>query len=105
MKASTRETPQPSPAALSELQNTPSRIGTTQRVAKLRRECLVRDRYRCVISRIFDYVEAKARVDRDGKEVAQDDNGKLLKNEKGIFAPLEVAYIIPHSLMSIGTGI
>lgn len=49
-------------------------------------------------------MEAKARVDRDGKEAAQDDDEKLLKDEKGIFAPLEVAHIIPHSLMSIGAG-
>ena len=70
----------------------------------LRRDCLIRDRRRCVISRIFDRGEAIKRVARDGDEEAQDDEGKLLRDESGTFAPLEVAHIIPHSLMTIPSG-
>jgi hypothetical protein len=44
------------------------------------------------------------RVGRDGEEKAQDDDGKFLKDEGGILAPLEVAYIIPYSLMTIQSG-
>jgi hypothetical protein len=40
------------------------------------------------------------RVGRDGDEKAQDDEN-LLKDEAGTFAPLEVAHIIPHSLMAV----
>ena len=104
MKASTRKTPQPSPATLSEFQSAQSPAGTTQRVATLRRECLIRDRHRCVISRTFDDGEAMRRVGRDGEEKAQDDDGKFLKDEGGTFAPLEVAHIIPHSLMTVQSG-
>ena len=104
MKASTRKTPQPSPTKLSDFQSTQSPAGTTQRVATLRRECLTRDRHRCVISRTFDDDEAMRRVGRDGQEKAQDDDGKFLKDEGGTFASLEVAHIIPHSLMTVGSG-
>jgi len=44
------------------------------------------------------------RVGRDGEEKAQDDDGKFLKDEGGTFAPLEVAHIIPHSLMTVQSG-
>jgi hypothetical protein len=44
------------------------------------------------------------RVGRDGEEKAQDDDGKLLKDEGGTFTPLEVAHIIPHSLMTVQSG-
>ena len=104
MKASTRETPQPSPATLSDLQSTQSPAPTTQRLANLRRDCLIRDRHRCIISGTFDRVEATKRVARNGDEEAQDDGGNLLKDESGTFAPLEVAHIIPHSLMTVQSG-
>ena len=104
VKASTRKTPQPSPTKISEAQSIQSSAGTTNRVATLRRECLTRDRHRCVISRRFDDGEAMRRVGREGEESAQDDDGNYLKDEGGTFAPLEVAHIIPHSLMSIQSG-
>jgi hypothetical protein len=44
------------------------------------------------------------RVGRDGEEKAQDDDGRFLKDEAGTFAPLEVAHIIPHSLMTSKGG-
>jgi len=44
------------------------------------------------------------RVGRDSEEKAQDDDGKFLKDEGGTFAPLEVAHIIPHSLMTVQSG-
>jgi len=57
-----------------------------------------------VISRTFDDVEATRRVDRDGEEQAQDDDGKHLKDEAGTFAPLDVAHMLPHSLMTVQSG-
>ncbi|KEF50831.1 uncharacterized protein A1O9_13118 [Exophiala aquamarina CBS 119918] len=104
LRASTRKTPQPSPAALSDLQSMQSFSGTTQRLATLRRDCLIRDRHRCVISRSFDRDEAMRRVARDGTQKAQDDDGFPLSNESNIFATLEVAHIIPHSLMTLSSG-
>ena len=103
MKASSRKTPQPSPAILSDLQSTQTPAATTQRLATLRRDSLIRDRHRCVISRSFDFDEATERVRHD-REEARDDDGNLLKDENGAFAALEVAHIIPHSLMTVRSG-
>jgi hypothetical protein len=75
--------------------------GTPSRVASLRAECLERDRHRCVISHVFDYAEAKKRYQLQGRNEAKDDDGNLLKYERNTFAPLEVAHILPHSLMSV----
>ena len=63
-----------------------------------------RDHHRCVISRTFDDAEATRRVSRDGEEQAHDDDARYLKDESGTFAPLEVAHIIPHSLMTAQRG-
>jgi len=104
VKASTKRTPQPSPATLSGIQSPHSSVGTSQRLANLRRDFLTRDRYRCVISRTFDDGEAMRRVARNGDEEARDDDGNLLKNEGGTFAPLEVAHIILHSLTTVRSG-
>jgi hypothetical protein len=98
VKASARKTPQPTPAPLSGTQL--SMYPTTERVAALRMNCLTRDRHRCVIYRKFDYAEAMRRVEYDGDDNANDDDGHLLKDEAGTFASLEVAHILPHSLMS-----
>ena len=57
-----------------------------------------------MISYTFNDDEAMRRVGRDGQEKAQDDDGKFLKDEAGIFASLEVAHIIPYSLMTVGSG-
>jgi hypothetical protein len=73
-------------------------------VAALRGECLKRDRHRCVISGRFDDAEALKRVEREGDDEAKDDDGHKLKREAGTFAPLEVAHILPHSLMNVGSG-
>jgi hypothetical protein len=73
-------------------------------VAALRGECLKRDHYRCVISGRFDDTKAWKRVKREGDDKAKDDDGHKLKSEAGTFAPLEVAHILPHSLMNVGGG-
>jgi hypothetical protein len=73
-------------------------------VAALRGECLKRDRYRCVISGTFDDAEARKRVEREGDDEAKDDDGHKLKNEAGAFTALEVAHILPHSLMNVSGG-
>lgn len=104
VRASTRKTPQPSPSALSELQSEKVLTGTTQRLANLRRDCLIRDRHRCVISHSFDRDEATRRVAQDGAQDAKDDEGVPLKDEGNTFATLEVAHIIPHSLMTVSSG-
>ena len=65
---------------------------------------LKRDRHRCVISSRFDDAEAPKRVEREGDDEAKDDKGHKLKREAGTFTPLEVAHILPHSLMNVGGG-
>ncbi|OAA63288.1 Ankyrin repeat-containing domain protein [Niveomyces insectorum RCEF 264] len=84
LKASTRKTPQPSPAihsAVLRAQGATDRvnayIGTEERLATIRAQCLTRDRYRCIISH------------QDSLE----------------FDTLEVAHILPHSLMKTSTGV
>ncbi|KAL2755592.1 hypothetical protein ACRALDRAFT_1076854 [Sodiomyces alcalophilus JCM 7366] len=69
---------------------------TLTRVAALRGTSLVRDRHRCVISRAFDAEEAEKRMDSEGEANTKDDDGNLLS---GPYGYLEVAHIIPHSLM------
>jgi hypothetical protein len=104
VKASSRKTPQPTPAALSEASTQQQQLtGTTQRISTLRRDCLIRDRHRCVISRRFDRDEALQRVKRDSED-AKDDDGRLLKDESERSTALEVAHILPHSLTSAGGG-
>jgi hypothetical protein len=73
-------------------------------VTALRGECLKRDRHRCVISGRFDDAEALERVEREGDDEAKDDDGNKLKREAGTFAPLEIAHILPHSLMNVSSG-
>jgi len=101
VKASAKKTPQPTPATLSEIQL--SLNPSTRRVATLRRDCLIRDRYRCVISRAFDWNEGLRRIELD-RDNAKDDNGNLLKDEDKRAETLEVAHILPHSLMSYNAG-
>lgn len=99
VKALAVKTPQPTPA-LSHVRTPETAIGTPQRVSNLRRDCLNRDRHRCVITRKFDAQEGQNRYKRDGQSV-KDDDGKSLLPERDIMAYLEVAHIIPHSLMSL----
>jgi HNH endonuclease len=102
VKASSRKTPQPTPAALSEASTKQQLTGTTQRISTLRRDCLIRDRHRCVISRKFDLQEAENRTKKDGDNF-KDDDGYWLRDEID-FEVLEVAHILPHSLMSFSPG-
>jgi hypothetical protein len=97
VKASARKTPQPTPAALSEIQL--SVIASASQVATLRRDCLIRDHYRCVISGAFDQNEAIRRFNLDGND-AKDYDGNLLNDDDKLADILEVAHILPHSLMS-----
>ncbi|KAF0641341.1 hypothetical protein FPSE5266_06725 [Fusarium pseudograminearum] len=101
LKAAGSKTSQPSPAASSRITSKHPIIGSIERVASLRRDCLVRDQHRCAISRDFDMKEAERRIEESGYDYASDDQGQLLKEqEPGSFAELEVAHILPHSLMT-----
>ncbi|KAI8648932.1 HNHc domain-containing protein [Fusarium sp. Ph1] len=102
LKASTKKTPQPSPAYHSAVLNVQAGaqtfVGTPARISKLRGSCLIRDRHRCVISRAFDQNQAIERM-RDCDD-ALDDDGQSLAGES--FDSLEVAHILPHSLTKAG---
>ncbi|KAI0525829.1 hypothetical protein F5B22DRAFT_633225 [Xylaria bambusicola] len=77
-------------------------IGTGPRPSVLRRDCLIRDRHRCVISRRFDHAEAWERRNTPGD--ARDDEGNLLENDPDDPEFLEVAHILPHSLTKVNQG-
>ncbi|GAA92346.1 hypothetical protein AKAW_10460 [Aspergillus luchuensis IFO 4308] len=103
LRASSVKTPQATPTALS-LSQTPTQVGTRQRVSALRKACLVRYHHRCVISRKFDIVEARKRSAED-RDNCKDDDGNLLSSEaRGGFQYLEVAHILPHSLTTVAQG-
>ncbi|KAL6247174.1 hypothetical protein RBB50_005517 [Rhinocladiella similis] len=97
LKASGRRTPQPTPTSLSLSDMSDGVTGTPTRLSCLRKQCLIRDRYRCVISRKLDDTEAKARWAKYGPD-SKDEDGLLLKDEIPGF--LQVAHILPHSLTS-----
>ncbi|KAH1523433.1 hypothetical protein KXX29_007927 [Aspergillus fumigatus] len=99
LKALAVKTPQPTPA-LSHSRTPEATIGTPQRVSNLRQACLIRDRHRCAINRKFEAQEGQRRYKRDGPNL-KDDDGKSLLEERDNMAFLEVAHIIPHSLMSL----
>ncbi|OAA37386.1 hypothetical protein NOR_07085 [Metarhizium rileyi] len=100
LKASTKRTSQLLPAYHSATQSTRagghSFIGTVARLKTLRGDCLQRDRHRCVISRRFDQDQAIQRWQKSGA-TAQDDSGEPLTGQA--FDSLEVAHILPHSLV------
>lgn len=97
------KTPQPTPPSLSSIQ-TPTPTGTRERISILREHCLLRDRHRCVISRKFDRREAGKRFDQHGED-SKDDDGNLLRSESSDrFQFLEVAHILPHSLVSVASA-
>ncbi|KAF5026420.1 hypothetical protein F66182_1485 [Fusarium sp. NRRL 66182] len=105
LKASSRKTPQPSPATHSAVQRVSEGhkfSGTPERISALRGACLVRDRHRCVISRRFDQSEAFERMSRYGDE-ARDDDGTSLVGQT--FDALEVAHILPHSLTQLNASL
>ena len=103
VRAVSYRTPQPSPAihsAILMVQGGNQEYTTTPtRLSALRGTTLLRDHHRCVISRSFDYDEATKRIESEGEGNAQDDDGELLS---GPYYYLEVAHIIPHSLMRPG---
>ncbi|KAI9762287.1 MAG: hypothetical protein M1840_001431 [Geoglossum simile] len=74
-----------------------------KRLYNLRANCLFRDHHRCVITRCFDLDEAIFRCDRVGSK-AVDDDDELLYEDKGQLIPLEVANIIPYSLLRAKEG-
>ncbi|OQV11251.1 hypothetical protein CLAIMM_15113 [Cladophialophora immunda] len=104
LRASARKAAQPSPAAFTDLPSAHLLAATTRRLANLRRDCLVRDHHRCVISRSFDCDEATSRIFQDGTYGAQDDEGTPLRNKSNTFTTLEVAHILPHSLTTFSSG-
>lgn len=92
------KTPQPTPRLSPTLPQGDVSVGTTGRLSSLRQKCLIRDRYRCVISRMFDSDEYVTRVKLHGQVCsATDDDGILLKDEEEV-QYLEVTHIIPHVL-------
>ncbi|KAK2813886.1 hypothetical protein FQN50_000287 [Emmonsiellopsis sp. PD_5] len=101
MKTAGAKTAQPSAASLSApaLENV---VGTPARLSTLRWDCLIRDHNRCVVTRTFNIDEAITRERRDPKNY-KDDDGKLLASDLQPFSDLEVAHIIPHSIMSAKT--
>ena len=102
MKASARRTPQPTPT-LSEPKSAilpnEDAAETQNRLKGLREKCLIRDRHRCVVTRKFDISEAVRRNRREGAN-SKDDDGRLLHLETDAPDALQVAHILPHSLMS-----
>jgi len=104
VKAAGTKTPQPSPifrSAIRDVQSTSSQagfIGTPDRLASLRGFCLTRDRYRCVISRTFDWPEAIRRLRQDPNATDEDGNSLAAEAARLPFQALEVAHILPHSL-------
>ncbi|KAI1272767.1 hypothetical protein F5Y07DRAFT_286290 [Xylaria sp. FL0933] len=108
LKASTKKTPQPSPAYHSAVERVQggsvlSLPGTPDRLSALRGACLIRDRHRCVISRKFDLREAADRMRKAGND-ALDDDGNLLREDENSVDVLEVAHILPHSLVKTDAG-
>ncbi|KAK0732214.1 hypothetical protein B0H67DRAFT_640511 [Lasiosphaeris hirsuta] len=107
LRACSGKTPQLSPVCHSAVKRAQGGglqhfVGTLERVASLRVDCLIRDRHRCAVSRLFDVEETKRRQDENGRE-ATDDDGNLLADEPR-FEFLEVAHILPHSLTSMEKG-
>ncbi|OAA63481.1 hypothetical protein SPI_03644 [Niveomyces insectorum RCEF 264] len=103
LKACAVKTPQPTPAPLS-IPTIPAEDvlpGSRARVSTLRRDCLIRDKHRCVVTRKFDKQEARRRYTTHGQN-AVDDDGQVLEwtNNAG-FQTLEVAHILPHSLINL----
>ncbi|KAK4031606.1 hypothetical protein C8A01DRAFT_21206 [Parachaetomium inaequale] len=105
LKAFARKAPQPSPAyhsAIQRLQGGVRFAGTPERISALRSTCLIRDRYRCVVTRRFDRSEAVTRFESAGDDARADDSNLLDEEQPRTFKPLEVAYILPHSLTRLG---
>ncbi|KAJ5899676.1 hypothetical protein N7495_004420 [Penicillium taxi] len=91
------KTEQPTPILL-QADQSESNVGTTSRLSSLRKKCLYRDHHRCVISRLFDRTEARVRAKQNDGVVFDDDGIQIQKFIE--MDNLEIAHIIPHSLMS-----
>ncbi|KAI1424058.1 hypothetical protein F5Y12DRAFT_754595 [Xylaria sp. FL1777] len=105
IKASTKKTPQPSPAYHSAVERVQGGaqgfVGTPDRLSQLRGACLVRDRHRCVITRKFDWTEAASRTRKHGED-ARDDDGTLLREDLNPFdADARIPLSKRHSPFSI----
>ncbi|KAH6640148.1 hypothetical protein F5144DRAFT_618018 [Chaetomium tenue] len=93
LKASTKKTPQPSPAYHSAVMKAQGiglpqgLVGTPERLSALRGACL------CARSTPL----SATRYDNHGQD-ARDDDGRLLVDEVDQFDVLEVAHIMPHAL-------
>lgn len=102
LEASTRRTPQPSPAYHSAVLHAQANdalafTSTPERLSSLRGAYLVRDRHRCVVTRTYDMDEYNQRSEQDGDN-ARDDDGVLFTDDVRL-GGLEVAHILPHSLL------
>lgn len=98
------KTPQPSPvyhAAVQQAQTQEEQqriqdyVGTPERLSVLRGNCLIRDRHRCAITRVFDNAEMRDRW-RQQQPAGDDDGNPLDSNDE--YGNLEVAHILPHAL-------
>ncbi|KAI2613253.1 hypothetical protein GGR54DRAFT_615960 [Hypoxylon sp. NC1633] len=102
VKCSTRKTPQRS--AVFHPGGPQTFAATPDQLSALRRACLVRDHHRCVISHSFDSSEAQVRMAEAGETNALDDDGHLIYQDSNRPQRLEVAQIIPRSLMKGGAN-
>ncbi len=100
LRALAVRTPQLTPHYRSATLRSSSRdfVGTPDRLSALRGDCLIRDRHRCVISRAFDMSEA---FERQNRGQMLDDDGDPIDDDNMSY--LEVAHILPHSLVRVGS--
>ncbi|KAI9369317.1 hypothetical protein BJX61DRAFT_519996 [Aspergillus egyptiacus] len=74
---------------------------TAARLSSLRRDCLKRDGYRCVITGTIDDDHVKSFTGEHGESVFKDPYGNPVSLEENRASEvLEVAHIIPHSLLA-----
>ncbi|KAK3364032.1 hypothetical protein B0T25DRAFT_57356 [Lasiosphaeria hispida] len=103
LAAGNQHTPQITPLSHAAIQNAQTQAerdhmafrGTPSRPTTLRSTCLVRDRHRCTITRLFQIEEGRARLKK--QKPPQDDDGNRLYPDDELDV-LEVAHILPHSL-------
>ncbi|EPE05605.1 hypothetical protein F503_02344 [Ophiostoma piceae UAMH 11346] len=103
LKACAVKTPQPTPAPL-YIPTVPAEDvlpGSRARVSTLRRDCLIRDKHRCMVTRKFDKQEARRRHTEYGQSAVDDDGQVFNWTDGTAFQTLEVAHILPHSLMNL----
>ncbi|RMD41438.1 hypothetical protein DV735_g3685, partial [Chaetothyriales sp. CBS 134920] len=80
LKAVSGQTPRQTPQGLSIGKDVANLHGTPARNERLTRDCLKRDKHRCVISGVFDEAEYDKRIAARGDE-AEDDMGVLLNDK------------------------